>query len=814
METLIQDLKYGARTLLKNPGFFFVAALALALGIGANTAIFTLVNALLLKPLPYRNAEQLVLIWHRYPKLKLDEASISPPSYVEYRDMTSSFQNVATGTSWSVNLTGVGEPERLDGARVSYNLFTTLGVEPAMGRAFTEDEDQPGKNNVVIISHGLWKRRFGGDPAIINQTIALDGESHTVIGVLPPAFVFMQQADVFKPIAFTSEQLAPNNHGFEYLVVVARLKPETTVAAARAEMDTLADRLRPEFYGNNSDWGITVNPLREQLVGNFRLALLVLLGAVTCVLLIACANVANLLLARASSRQKEVAIRTALGAGRLRIARQLLTESILLGVFGGVIGLGLAYVGIRALVAGVPEDITGFVVGWKQIGINIEVLGFTLGLSLLTGTIFGLAPAIQASRTDLNKSLKEGGRSGSEGASRNLVRSILVVVEVAIAVVLLVGAGLLIKSFVRLQEVTPGFDASGILTMQIALPETRYKEREQISSFFEQVLQRISATPGVESAAVANGLPMSGNNWNASFAIEGLQVQPGEPSPHGDPHMISPDYFKTMRIPLLRGRYFTDADTKNSKPVCIIDQTLADQYWPEQDPVGKRIAAFFDAKRGEPLNWREVIGVVGHVKQYGLDGKSKVQYYFPQTQRPVSEQSLVVRTSSDPALLTNAVKSAISQVDPDQPVYKVTTMEKVVAGSTLQKRFSMYLLGIFSSVALLLAAVGIYGVMSYSVSQRTHEIGIRMALGARSSGVLGMIVRQGLIVTGIGVGAGLFLAFLATKVMESLLFAVGVHDPVTFVAIPVVLVAVSLLACLLPARRATKVDPMIALRYE
>ena len=811
MDKLLSDTRFAIRTLIKSPGFTAVAVIALALGIGANTAIFSVVDALLIRPLPYKNPERLILIWHNYPQINLPQASICVPCYHEYRDMTSSFEQVAASTGWNVALTGTGEPERLQGSKVSYNYFATFGAEAAQGRTFIESEDHPGTNSVVVLSHGLWVRRFGANPDIVGTTLTLDGQSYTVVGIMPSDFVVPQMVDIWTPIAFPPEQLAANNHGNEFLTVIGRLKPEINITQAQAEMNTLADQLRPQFYGAN--WGISVVSLREQLVGDVRPALLILLGAVGCVLLIACANVANLLLARASARTKEIAIRTALGANRWRIVQQLLTESVLLGVLGGVIGIGLAYLGIRLIVLGIPENVSSMMIGLRDVGLNLKVLGFTMAVSVLTGVLFGLVPAFQASRPDFNEALKEGGRAGSEGGRHNLVRSALVVFEVAVALILLVGAGLLIRSFSRLQEVNPGFNPNNVLSMQLTLPRSKYAENDQLSAFYNRALDRIKTLPGIQSVAFGTNLPMSGNNSSASFSVEGLQVAQGESSPHGDPHMVSTDYFKTMQIPLQRGRYFTEQDSKDSLPVTIVDEVLAARYWPDQDPIGKRIAAFFDSKNRQ-LNWRTVVGVVKNVKRYGLDGKIKEQYYFPQSQSPQRNTYLLARSDGDPSRLTGSIREAIHEVDKDQPIYRVMTMEQVVSNSVLQKRFAMVLLGIFAGVALLLAAVGIYGVMAYSVTQRTHEIGIRMALGAQQKDVLALVVRQGMLMTGIGVAIGLGGAYLATKLMVSLLFGIGTHDPLTFVGIPLLLGGVALIACFVPARRATRVDPMIALRYE
>lgn len=812
MENILKDIRYAVRMLARNPGFSLIAVLALALGIGANSAIFSVVNAVLLNPLPYREPDRLAMIYHKYPDINLMDASLSPPSYVEYRDTTASFERVAVGAGWGVNLTGAGEPERLQGARLSASFLSTLGVEPALGRNFIPEEEQPGKNNVVILSHGLWQRQFGGDQGILGKTITLDGNGYEVVGVMPPGFSFFREVDIWSPLAFTPEQLAADNHGNENLLGIARLKQGVSLAQAQSEMDSLADQLRQQFY-RNTNWGISLVGMREQLVGDIQPALLILLAAVGCVLLIACANVANLLLARAASRQKEISIRAALGATRLRVIRQLLTESLLLAALGGVIGLALAYGGVKLLIAGIPPDIAQFIPGWKSIGIDSRVLLFTLAASMLTGIIFGVIPAIKTSKADLNETLKEGGRGAASGSRSHALLNLFVVAEVAISLVLLIGAGLLVRSFINLQEVKPGFNPQGVLTMQMSLPQSKYRERFQQAAFFDEALRKISSLPGVQSAGVVDNVPMGGNNSQASFMIEGLEIAPGQSAPHGDRHLASPDYFKAIGISLIRGRFFSHQDTADSLPVAIIDETLAERYWPGEDPIGKRMGAFFDRINGQ-VRIREIVGVVSHVKQYGLDGTSRVQYYFPLSQRPQSAMFLVVRTSSEPSSMVASVRGAIQSIDSDQPIFSVKTMEAIVSGSMAQKRFATFLLGIFAVVAMLLASIGIYGVMSYSVSQRTHEIGIRMALGANRSDVLRLVVGRGMLLAVIGVALGLAAAFWATSVMSSLLFGVTATDVTTFVAIPMALAAVASVASYLPARRATRVDPMAALRCE
>jgi putative ABC transport system permease protein len=813
METLFQDLRYGVRMLLKQPGFTVVAVVALALGIGANTAIFSVVNAILLRPFNYKDSERLVQINHNYPKLDL-KASVSASGYTHYREHGESFEEVSAGTGWPVNLTDAGEPERLQGMAVTHTFFPTLGVEAARGRVFSSEEDQPGHNRVVVLTDGLWKRRFGSDPGLVGNTIRLNGENYTVIGIMPADFQFGRETgqapDLYSPIGFTPEQLNPNRWRNEFLFTLARLKPNITIAQAQAELDTIAANVREQYFGGGdandpSSWGLLVRSMREITVGEIRPALLMLLVAVAFVLLIACANVANLLLARAALRHKEIAIRSALGAARGRVIRQLLTESVLLAVIGGAIGLALAYWGIGALLSlnegGIPRS--------NEIGIDASVLLFTVGVSLLTGVLFGLFPAWQTSKTDLHAVLKEGGRSGSAQRS---VRGLFVVVEVAAALVLLVGAGLLLKSFQKLQEVNPGFRPDHLLTMQISLPSNRYKDPQQIDAFFAQALEKVKALPGVESAGVCTSVPMSGSGSSGSFSIEGRTVAPGEMSPWGNRWFAGATYFQTMGIPLLKGRYFDDRDVREAPPVSIIDETMERKFWANEDPIGKRIS-FQRDPQGNPI-WREVVGVVGHVKQKGLEGESPVQYYVPHRQLPSSGVFLVVRTAAEPSSLAGAVRGSIQQADRELPVFRVTTMERLVTESMTQRRFAMTLLGIFAVVALILASVGLYGVMSYSVTHRTNEIGIRMALGARVTDVLAMVVGQGMRLSLAGVGIGLVGAFALTRVMRTLLFSVSATDPLTFVVVALLLAGVSLLACYVPARRATKVDPMEALRYE
>ena len=813
MNSLLKDLRYSARVLVKSPGFTVVAVLALALGVGANTAIFSVVNAVLLKPLPYKDPAQLLLVQHNYKKIDL-KASVSASGYAYYREHAKSFSDMAAFTGFSANLTGEGEPERLNGMQVTASMFSVLGEQPAQGRALLPEENAAGRDKVVVLSDGFWRRRFAGLP-MVGKSVMLNGEPHTVVGVMPPSFNLGrefggQTPDIFAPITFTPQQLDPST-GLtnEYLSVFARLREGVSAPQAQAEMDSIAADLRRQYMpdADGENWGLLLTPLDEFVVGNIRASLWVLLGAVLFVLLIACANVANLMLARAAVRQKEVAVRTALGASRWRVMRQLLTESVLLSLTGGALGLLLAAWGVDILVklngSKIPRS--------NEIGFDWRVLAFTLGVSLLTGIVFGLAPAFQTTAVNLHDTLKEGGRSGKVGVRRGL-RDVLVVAEIFFAVILLVGAGLLVRSFARLQEVSPGFEPRGVLAMQLSLPNNKYPDQNARQLFDRQVLERLRGLPGVKGAATMTSLPMSGSNQSGSFQIEGRPAVPGQDSPHGSRWMPSDEYFQVMGIKLIRGRYFEARDTADAPGVAVVDETLARKYWPGEDPVGKRIS--FEGTDSQP-RWREVVGLVEHVRNESLEGESRGQYYVPYAQRATNPGLfVVVRTDGDPEALAPSVRLAIANVDRDLPLFRVTTMERMVSDSLAQRRFSMLLLGIFAGLALVLAVVGLYGVMSYGVAQRTHEIGLRMALGAQARDVLRMIVGQGMALVGAGLALGLLGAFGMTRLMSSLLYGVSASDPLTYAGIAALLAAVALLASYLPARRATRVDPMVALRYE
>ncbi|MDQ3805913.1 MAG: ABC transporter permease [Acidobacteriota bacterium] len=806
MGTLFNDIRYGARTLWKTPGFTGVAVLALALGIGANSAIFSVVNSVLLRPLPYRDPDRLVFVMENFQQ---QDSSVSYPNFADWREQNRVFEQLAASRVTSFNLTGAGEAERLQGRMVTANFFHTLGVAPAAGRDFAPEEDRPGGEAVAVLSHGFWQRRFGGDPSVVGRRLLLNGQSHTVIGVAPAGFEYYSPVDLFVPLGSWTHPAMSERGSHPSIYAVGRLKQGVTLEQARAEMGAIMERLGAEYPLTNQGHGVTLVPVYENVVGDVRPPLMILLGAVAFVLLIACANVANLLLARASARRKELAVRIALGATRGRIVRQLLSESVLLALLGGALGLLLALWGTDLLTSMIPEGIPRL----QETSVNGRVLGFTLLVSLLTGIAFGSVPALQASKPDLNDTLKEGGR-GSTGR-RSRARSAFVVAEVALALVLLVGAGLMIKSFAEVRRVEAGFNPQKLLTAQMSLSAEKYPGAKALA-FLDELQRRIGALPGVESAAFSNGLPIYGAG-TTSFLIEGQPRPKMGEEPTAVEYVTTPGYFRTMGIPLLKGRYFSERDTRGSPMVALVDEDFARRFFPGEDAVGKRFQLF----REYPA--AEIVGVVGHVKHFGLDAAApfQAQFYFTLAQIPdqymnrmMGGISLVVRTAHDPADMAAAVRREVLAVDAEQPVYQVQTMEQIVSESLALRRFSMALLTVFAAVAALLATVGIYGVMSYSVSQNTHEIGIRMALGARPGDMLRLVIRQGMGLALIGVGLGLAGSLAVTRVMSSLLFGVSALDPTTFAGVTALLTAAALLACYVPARRATKVDPMEALRYE
>jgi predicted permease len=804
---LLHDLRYAVRMQRKNPAFTIIAVIALALGIGANTAIFSVVNTVLLRPLPYKDPERLAMVWeddtrHGYPR-----DTPAAANYVDWRDQNQSFEGMAAIADESFNLTGSGDPERLEGRRVSANLFPLLGVEPEIGRVFTATEDQPGSQRVVLLSYGLWQRRFGGDPGIVGKPLTLNGETYIVTGVMPARFQFPSNDDeAWVPIALSAQEAANRNR--HYLNVIARLKPGVTLAQAQTDMSTIATRLQQQYPEANADLGAVVTSLHEHLVGDIKPALLILLGAVGLVLLIACANVANLLLARAAVRQKEIAVRVALGARRLRLIRQFLTESLLLSLLGGVVGLAIAFGGMIFLKAFIPENISQA----RDISLDFRVLGFTLLVSVVTGLIFGLAPSIQATRFNQIETLKEGGRDAATGGSGKRLRSLLVMAEVAISLVLLIGAGLLINSFLRLRNIDPGFRADNLLTMKIVLPEPKYEEPERRATFYTDLIQRVQSLPGVRSAAVTTNLPLYRQGNSISISIEGRPEPPPGQELIVVTRIISPGYFDTMSIPLLNGRPFTEQDTPTNPNVVVISETMARRFWPGEDAIGKRLAA---GRARTPEDWIQVVGIVKDVRQFELTAEPRPQMYLSYRQAAFfAPRDLVVKTDVDPASMATTVRKTVWEVDKDQPVSNIRTMEEILAGSIARQRFSMLLLAIFASVALVLAGVGIYGVMSYSVAQRTREIGIRMALGAQTGAVLKLAVAYGMKLVIAGIVIGLIAAFALTRVMSTLLFGVTATDPATFTLISLLLVAVAALASYIPARRATKVNPIVALRYE
>jgi len=801
MQTLWQDLRYGARMLSKKPGFTLIAVFTLALGIGANTAIFSVVNAVLLQPLPYSDPDRLVWMWGNI-RNGGNRASVSPPDFLDYRTQNSVFEQFAASFTVAspVNLTGGGEPERLNGRVVTANYFDALGVRPLYGRAFKTEEEQFGRHRAAVLSYGLWQRRFGADQTIVGREITLSDENCTVIGVMPPDFRPPLAADLWLPMPLDHPGMKARQAHF--LRPIGKLKAGVTLAQAQSEMDAIAGRLEAQYPASNTGWNLRLVPLPEQMIGNRKTVLFVLFGAVAFVLLIACANVANLLLVRAVSRRKEIAVRAALGASRWRIARQMLTESLLIAGAGGMLGALLAAWGIDLLVA----FSAGNLPPTARISLDSTVLAFTAGISVLTGLLFGVAPALQTLKVNLNETLKAEGRSGAGSIERNRTRNLLVVLETAIAVVLLVGAGLLIRSLVRLQNVHPGFEAENVLTLRLDLSEKKYKGPEKTAAFFSQLETRIAALPGVEAVGMTTELPLSGQPNDTGFTVAGRPpVRPNERY-GADFRRVNRQIFQAMRIPLLRGRHFTEQEVSAGAPVLIVSESLARGVFPNEDPLGR---ALLFSPTDSP---REIIGIVGDVSHRGLELRTFPTMYLPM--HATGWKNLVIRTTTDPLSLASAVRQEIKALDPGLALASVKPLEQLVYESVAEPRYRTTLLGLFAVVALLLAAIGLYGVLAYAVTQRTHELGIRMALGARGADVLRLVVGQGIKLALIGVLLGLGAALALTRLMKTLLFEVSATDPLTFGVIALLLALVALVACWLPARRATKVDPMIALRCE
>jgi putative ABC transport system permease protein len=807
IETFFQDLRYGMRSLLKKPGFTLTAVIALALGIGANTAIFSVINGVLLRSLSYANPERIVMLWEHSLTSETTRLQnvISPANFLDWQKQSTSFEHMAAVGDLRVNLTGgTGEPEEIKVQLVSQPFFAALGVQPLAGRAFLPEEDKTGNELVIILSHELWQTRFASDPQILGKQATINGRQRTIVGVMPPGFHFLDnQVRAWVPLALDPAFDYRNKTG-RYLRAVARLKPGVTVRQAQGELAGIAKQLEQAFPEKNTGWGVNLVPMHEQVVGEIRPVLVVLFAAVAFVLLIACANVANLLLARAASRQKELALRAALGAGRVRLVRQMLTESVLLSLMGGVLGVLLAFWGIQFLIGFGPDNIPRL----NEISIDLRVLGFTFGISLLCGVLFGLIPALQASRPDLNDALKEGSR-GSTGGRSGMFRNVFVIAEVSLALVLLIGAGLMIRSFMRLQSVETGFNPENVLTMRLQLPKKNYPEPHQIVNFFKQAQDRIAALPGVQAVGAISYLPLTGGLASRdAFKIAGQPAPlPGQ-EPGVEVRVITPTYFRAMGIPLLKGRLLDERDVKESR-VLLINETMARRYFPGVDPVGKQMEVFWDGSGPD-----EIVGVVGDIRESTLNKEPEPAIYWSHAREPYSGMALVVRTSGDASRFATAVQKEIRALDPDQPVSDVRTMKEVIAKSIARPRFNTLLLTIFAGVALVLASVGLYGVMNYSATQRTHEVGIRMALGATRTDIMRLVVGNGMLLTLIGIGIGVAASLLLTRVMASLLFGVTATDVPTFLGVSAVLSAVALIANYIPARRATRVDPVIALRYE
>ncbi|HSS16840.1 MAG TPA: ABC transporter permease [Candidatus Dormibacteraeota bacterium] len=822
------DLRYALRQLVKSPGFTVIAIATLALAIGANSAVFSLINALLVRPLPYQQPSRLALIWERFATQALDRIPVSPPEYLDLEKEFRSTTNIAAFTYQTFNLGGGDVPERISGAIVSPTLFPLLGVEPIKGRTFAREEQGQGHDDVIVISERLWKRRFNSDPALVGKALLLNGRSYTVIGIMPDKFEFPiplfgvqgsqfgESVDIWKPLAFTPLEL--KERGSRSYALITRLRSDVSVAKAQAELDKIIANWIQTYrdnYGGNSGFGARIYPLHDQVIGGMRTGLAILLSAVIFVLLIACANLATMLLARASARERELAIRVALGATRWRLLRQMLTESVLLAFAGAVVGIFLSLWGLELI----KQIGARTVPRLAEVNVDLVVLVVTAVVAVGTGILFGLIPAFASAKPELTEALKEGGRSSTTGARRNQVRNSLVVAEIALALVLLVGAGLLLKSYARVQNIDPAFDRHNVLTAEMDLPDTKYPQRGSADynhgaamiNFWNQALRRVQQLPGVEAAGAAIVLPLSGSNTDSSFAIEGRSTAGKEPTPDEELRVITPDYFRVLKTPLLRGRFFSESDNIDAPGVVIVNDALAKKYWPSEEALGKRIT--LDDPRKNP-KWLTIVGIVRSIRHRSLDGDPQPEYYLPFAQGPERTMVLSVRSAQDPRSLTSAVRREIQSIDPDQPIANVRTLEAVTADSIAPRRMSVVLLGAFAGIALLLASVGIYGVISYLVVQRTHEIGVRMALGAQRSDVLRLIVGHAANLVGIGTLIGLVLAFLSTRLLSALLYNVGAFDVTTFLFVTIALATVALFASYIPAHRAARADPVVALGHD
>jgi putative ABC transport system permease protein len=810
MSMLTQDLSFAFRQIRKRPGFATVVVLTLALGIGANTAVFSVLNSVLLKPLPYSQPQQLVMLWSRFTGIGLpnDQNGVSALEFRDFKNLTHSLSDIAAISSGSVNIGAQGSPQRVVGAAVSPSFFRILGIQPQLGRAFRDDEAQPGHETEVILSNGLWQRAFGGNTNVIGSTVQIDAVPMTIVGVMPAGFDFPEDSEIWSPLAFTPADFDPNSRGNHRLGVLARTKAGLSPEQIRSDLDR-ASKTIIEQNGNYpySDYGfkILMNPLLQETVGDVKTSLWVLMAAVGLVLLIACVNVANLLLTRAAERGHEIGVRMALGATGWRLTRQLLTESVLLALIGGAVGLAITPLLLQGLVALSAKTLPRSV----NTTIDFSALGLTLLISLATGILFGLAPALQARRGSNTEVLRSG--RNTEGAQSKRLRRMLVMGETALSLILLAGAGLLLRSFDQILKVDPGFRPDNVLTMRVALPEAKYSKPEEVRAFYDNLLERVQTSPGVKSAGAISTLPLGGGDDSGTTTIDSQVIGAKEEEPEADMRVVTPDYFKAMGISLIRGRFFDQRDTDTSQPVVIIDESLAQTYWPNQDPIGRRVHR---GGRNGTTPWSTVIGVVHHVRSRTLEARSRIEVYWPQTQRPSNAMALTILTSGSPMSLATTVQKEVSELDPELPVYRVRTMTEVMGESVARRRVALVLLAAFAGLALLLASVGIYGVTSYLANQRQREIGLRIALGSRRSQVLQLIIGQGMATIAIGLLIGLVPALLLTRLMSGLLFDVRPADPLALGGSAVLLLVVALVANFIPARRASRVNPMVALRYE